>query len=81
MTSGLLRVKDVQRLLSLGATSVYALIERGQLPVVRVGRSIRVRPEALEAFVEANTTAPPRVKQPRPRPLRPRPSVRNHLSV
>ncbi len=39
----LLTVPDVARLLSIGRTSVYSLINAGALQVVRVGKSERIR--------------------------------------
>ncbi len=47
----LLRVPEVARILSLSRSQVYKLIEQG-LPVVRIGRSVRVRPGALHAWLE-----------------------------
>lgn len=41
------------------AISLRALDEqvaRGNIPVVRIGRSVRFRPSALEYFIEANET-------------------------
>lgn len=56
----LLTVKDVQELTQLGRSTVYELIRSGVLPIVRIGRSIRVRREALETWLaemEANESA------------------------
>lgn len=49
----LLTVEDVQNALRLGRTKIYELIRTGQLPVVRIGRSVRIRREALERWLEA----------------------------
>ena len=38
----LLKVEAAAKLLSLGRTKTYALIASGELPVIRVGRAVRV---------------------------------------
>ena len=54
----LLTVGDVADLLRTSRKSVYALIERGQLPgVVRIGRRVRVRQDALVDWLRQNTHA------------------------
>ena len=37
--------------------AVYRLLESGALPVVRINRKIRVTPQALRDYVEAQTVA------------------------
>lgn len=49
----LLTVEEAAERLQIGRTAVYELIRRGRLPVVKIGRLTRVRPEALEAFCRA----------------------------
>ena len=49
----LLTVDEVQQLTKLGRTKVYGLIRDGQLPIVRIGRSVRIRREALERWLAA----------------------------
>jgi len=39
----LLTVQEVSRILHLGRSTVYKLIQLGELPCVRFGRSVRVR--------------------------------------
>lgn len=49
----LLTVPEAAEALGIGVRTAWRLIERGDLPSVRVGRrSRRVRHEDLEAFVE-----------------------------
>ena len=56
MTADLmLRVEDVIAATRLGRTTVYALIRSGELPVVRVGRAVRVPRHVLEQWIEART--------------------------
>lgn len=38
--------------LAIGRTTVYALMASGEIPTVKIGRSRRIRPEALDAFIE-----------------------------
>jgi excisionase family DNA binding protein len=51
----LLRVQDVCRLLDVGRSTVYELIARGELPVIRIGRLVRVPRPALEEWIVSNT--------------------------
>lgn len=47
----LLRITEVADRLGLGRTTVYALIQRGDLASVRIGGSRRVRESDLLAFM------------------------------
>jgi len=49
----LLTVNDVCHATKLGRTTVYALVRSGELPVVRIGRSVRVRRETLDRWLES----------------------------
>ena len=51
--SRLLNAQDIAETLSIGLSTVYLLLERGELPSIRIGRSVRVRPEDLEEFIES----------------------------
>ena len=51
----LLNAHEVSKILGLATSTVYLLIKRKELPCVRFGRSVRVRSEDLEKFIEANT--------------------------
>jgi excisionase family DNA binding protein len=48
----LLRVPEVADTTGLAASYVWRLIQRGDLPVVRIGRSTRVRREDLDQFIK-----------------------------
>jgi len=52
-----LRPIDAAKLLGLGKSKTYMLIASGDLPSVRIGRSVRVPYEALRAWVDQNTHA------------------------
>ncbi len=49
----LLTADEVAEKLSIGLSTAYMLLQRGDLPSVRIGRSVRVRPEDLRRFVLA----------------------------
>ena len=51
----LLRAGEVAKLLGLGRSTVFALLAAGELPVVRIGRSVRVPRVALERWVDERT--------------------------
>ncbi len=51
----LLSVAQVARLLCCGRTKAYELVASGELPVVRIGRSVRVPAVALEAWIAIRT--------------------------
>ncbi|HEX6554945.1 MAG TPA: helix-turn-helix domain-containing protein [Ktedonobacteraceae bacterium] len=48
----LLRVPEVAKALGLGRTKVYELIATGELPVIRLGRAVRVSVTALQKWVD-----------------------------
>lgn len=48
-----LRVPEVAKVLAISRTAAYELVERGALPCVRIGRSVRVRYSALIDYVTA----------------------------
>jgi excisionase family DNA binding protein len=51
----LLRATEVGKLLGLGRSKVFAMLAAGQLPAIRIGRSVRVPREALERWVREQT--------------------------
>ena len=56
MNPKLLRMKDVAQMLGISKSYAYELTRRGQLPAVRLGRSVRVRPDDLMRFISDNLT-------------------------
>ena len=48
----LLRPEEVQEALGLGRSKTYELIASGELPVVRIGRCVRVPAEALQLWID-----------------------------
>jgi len=53
----LLTVKDLEAELQLGRTRTYELVRSGQLPVVRIGRSVRIPREALSCWIAEQACA------------------------
>jgi putative molybdopterin biosynthesis protein len=53
----LLTGKDVAHLLKISSSQAYKIMRRGELPAVHIGRSIRVKPEDLETYIDRNTTS------------------------
>jgi excisionase family DNA binding protein len=51
----LLRPEEVREALGLSRTVVYGMIASGELPVVRVGRAVRVPRDGLERWVRERT--------------------------
>jgi excisionase family DNA binding protein len=50
----LLRIPDAAGLLGIGRTTLYKLIDEGELAVVRIGRAVRVPIVEVHAFVARN---------------------------
>jgi excisionase family DNA binding protein len=55
MEALLLKAGDVAKLLGLGRSKVFAMLAVGELPVIRIGRSVRVPRAALERWVAEHT--------------------------
>jgi excisionase family DNA binding protein len=53
----LLTVRDVEAELQLGRTRTYELLRSGVIPVVRVGRVLRVPRDALRRWIDENCTS------------------------
>jgi excisionase family DNA binding protein len=49
----LLRVETAAVLLGIGRTKMYALIKRGRIPTVRIGRRTLIHRADLERFAQA----------------------------
>jgi excisionase family DNA binding protein len=48
----LLIVRQVAEQLQISPRTVWRLIEDGRIPVVRIGRSVRVHPDAVTALID-----------------------------
>jgi len=47
----LLTIEQTAELLNLSRTSIYRLINDGRLPIVKIGRSVRIRRSTVEEIV------------------------------
>jgi excisionase family DNA binding protein len=52
----LLKSDEVAETLQISRSMAYALMKRGDIPTVRIGTSVRVRPEDLEKYIKDNVT-------------------------
>jgi excisionase family DNA binding protein len=61
----LLTMPQVAKRLGVPESEAYALARQGRLPVIRIGKYVRMRPADLAAFVEAHQDVPsvPRRRQ------------------
>lgn len=50
-------VREAAKRLSVGKSTVWLLIARGELPVVRIGRRTLIRTVDLEAFAASRVSA------------------------
>ncbi len=71
MSTDLLTVDEVAERLDAPKSFVYRLTSEHRIRFVRVGRSVRFRPEWLDEWLEREA-APVRGHEPRPRGGRPR---------
>ncbi|MBX3004607.1 MAG: helix-turn-helix domain-containing protein [Anaerolineales bacterium] len=53
-TTHLLRAREVAKILNVSQALAYRLMQMGEIPCVRIGTAVRVRPEDLEAYIHAN---------------------------
>ena len=60
VSPALLRIDDVANRLSVSRATTYRLIQRGILPVVHIGTTIRVPAEALDCWLrdQVQSTSP-----------------------
>lgn len=52
----LLRVEEVAEALDVGRWKVYEMVATGELPVIRIGRLVKVPRAALERWIEERTS-------------------------
>ncbi len=50
--TSLLTIAELARLLGIGRTTVYRLVNTGELRAVRVGERLRFRPEDVNTYLE-----------------------------
>lgn len=54
-TPALLRIEDVAEKLALGRATVYELINAWDIPMIRIGRSVRVPTSAIDSYIAKRT--------------------------
>ena len=54
MENQLLTGYEVAERPQVSLSFVYSMMQRGDIPTVRLGRAVRVRPEDLEEFIRSN---------------------------
>jgi excisionase family DNA binding protein len=57
----LLTADEVARELNVSRSFAYQMMQDGTIPVVRLGRAVRCRPQDLDAFIVANVSNGSRV--------------------
>ena len=51
----LLTIEEAARYLRLSISKTYGMAARGELPSVRMGRSVRIRRDRLDAWLDAQS--------------------------
>ncbi|TAM89712.1 DNA-binding protein [bacterium] len=54
----LVTVGEARSQLSISRTLIYSLMERGELPYVKIGRARRIAQDAIRRFIQKNTKGP-----------------------
>ena len=54
----LLRVEEVAAALGVHRSTVFEMLRHGELPVLRIGRLVRIPRKALDAWIEKRTELP-----------------------
>jgi|WetSurMetagenome_2_1015567.scaffolds.fasta_scaffold81633_2 prophage regulatory protein len=52
MLNKLLKPNEVAQILGVSRSFAYQLIKKGEIASIQMGRSVRVRPEDLDAFIQ-----------------------------
>ena len=53
----LLTVEEAAKALSCGRSTIFKLMNAGELPSITVGRLRRIRPEAVDEFIRRQTSS------------------------
>lgn len=56
MTETIYTIPEVAKYLKLSRSKVYALVQRGEIPHVRIGRNVRIQEQALQTWLAKNST-------------------------
>jgi excisionase family DNA binding protein len=61
MEERLLKPSEVAEILQVSKAFAYALLKRGEIPVVRIGNLVRVRREDLDEYIHGKAKQGPSV--------------------
>jgi putative molybdopterin biosynthesis protein len=61
MEERLLKPNEVAEILQVSKAFAYALLKRGEIPVVRIGNLVRVRREDLDEYIHGKAKPSPSV--------------------
>jgi excisionase family DNA binding protein len=64
-----LTIAEAAEWLSVDHKTVRRMVERGEIPALRVGRVWRIEPEEIRAALAHRPAAPSSALRPRPRPV------------
>jgi len=53
----LLRPEEVAQILGIGRTKLYSMIRQGELPVLRIGRLVRIPQSQLDSWITERVRA------------------------
>jgi putative molybdopterin biosynthesis protein len=59
----LLRVEEVAELLGVHRCTVFELLRKQELPVLRIGRAVRIPRKALDKWIDDNTEEPASIER------------------
>lgn len=54
----ILTVPDVAKYLKISRAKTYALVQRGEIPSIKLGRNVRIRESDLLAWIESQVRKP-----------------------
>ena len=57
----LLTYAEAGEYLTVGRTTMYDLVAKGELPTVKIRRSTRFKPEDLDDYIDSQTQRRPRI--------------------
>ncbi len=55
MERRLLRIPEAATALGIGRTTLYEMVRRGEIPIVRIGRAVRIPATAIDVWVADRT--------------------------
>jgi len=56
MIETLMRVGEIAQILSVSKSFAYQRVRQGEIPSIRLGKAVRVRPQDLDSYVLCNVS-------------------------